>query len=86
MHTKERKYVCMVKNCQKVYHKLSVYKKHLLIHANKKDFSCSLCNKTFFTKYHLTRHAKACKGNDKGKKVKDYASAGASQQSIAEVS
>nr|CEP16106.1 PRDM4 [Platynereis dumerilii] len=80
MHTKEKKYVCMVTNCQKVFHKLSVFKKHMLIHTNKKDFSCSICNKTFFTKYHLTRHARVCKGNNKGKKVKDYTKAESSAE------
>lgn len=36
-------------------------KKHLNSHEGRRDYVCEKCTKAYLTKYHLTRHLKACK-------------------------
>ena len=46
----------------KLFFKTQNFKRHLLIHTGQKDFECKQCTKCFYTKDHLNRHEKTCKG------------------------
>lgn len=52
-HTKERPYKCKQAGCNFAFTQKANLDKHMVIHGGIKKFSCSLCPKSFFTKFNL---------------------------------
>lgn len=47
---------CPVQGCKVTVNRNSTLLNHLKIHSGQRDHKCMYCEKTFFQKYHVTRH------------------------------